>query len=686
MQRPPPLQLDATHTTAAAPPGFQPAIPTTDPNRYTGVFGTPLSPVRYQQVLQNFIAPLEAEYQARTVLIPQTIEADLAAARLEGSTQPLPPAASILRELGVRNTVIQRKTAEQQRQTAISHGFYGSDPTDKTVYQFLSRAFMVDKVLSPNGPGMNLWRQSYRAAHEARLLAQAITVLNQQQVNVLNWLAAVQNEEQARQAAEAEARRVEAERMRLAAEEEARRIARLEALAQAQRKAEEQARQAAEVARQHVAAEQARLAEQVRLAAQQQAQELERQTAQAESRRIEAERARLDAEQQEQRRQAANVHPVSGLTAATGPVFSFASRPIALPSATSAAILSVLRSALTAAAAAGTALLGPVLVGFAALLAPSRLANGERFAMSVPLTELSAENTQTLNAIADRQGTLDLPVGLGFRTTGLGAELFVVTAHGFDIRSSVPVMRATYDVLHNVYRIALPDSPTDTLTWTPAVTQGNSSTERPIVQPDAPAYSGAPVVPLEGRVDLHPTLVEGWDRFIVVFPDDAGVVPLYVVFSSPYEGATVVGEHSGRASNPEQAGGPTLEMEWDTVVAAQEGVNAVTMHISRFPSSDANKVMLDRLEKVLRGELEMTDTDRRFYTHELRELERFRALGYGDTETPDPDSPVWNNVHTATLEDYKLKDDPSLLYTAEALAAAKEQDERDYQTFLKEIL
>lgn len=53
---------------------------------------------------------------------------------------------------------------------------------------------------------------------------------------------------------------------------------------------------------------------------------------------------------------------------------------------------------------------------------------------------------------------------------------------------------------------------------------------------------------------------------------------------------------------------------------------------------------------------------------------------------PDPDSPAWNNVHTATLEDFKLKDDPSLLYTPEALAAAAEQDERDYQRFLKEIL
>ncbi|MNL78580.1 hypothetical protein D3C87_2050060 [compost metagenome] len=52
---------------------------------------------------------------------------------------------------------------------------------------------------------------------------------------------------------------------------------------------------------------------------------------------------------------------------------------------------------------------------------------------------------------------------------------------------------------------------------------------------------------------------------------------------------------------------------------------------------------------------------------------------------PDAGSSVWNNVHIATLEDFKLKDDPSLLYTPEALAAAAEQDEREYKQFLKEM-
>lgn len=40
--------------------------------------------------------------------------------------------------------------------------------------------------------------------------------------------------------------------------------------------------------------------------------------------------------------------------------------------------------------------------------------------------------------------------------------------------------------------------------------------------------------------------------------------------------------------------------------------------------------MIDRLEQILNGELEATDIDKHFYTHEIRKLERYRALGVPD--------------------------------------------------------
>lgn len=204
-----------------------------------------------------------------------------------------------------------------------------------------------------------------------------------------------------------------------------------------------------------------------------------------------------------------------------------------------------------------------------------------------------------------------------------------------------------------------------------------------MVDTDPPDYSGATIIPVEGRLDLNPILVEGWERFIIVFPDDSGIAPLYVVFSSPYAGGYVKGKHSGRIYNPEQSGGPILDLDWRMAVISRAGVDAVRLHIARLDQSDANDVMIQRLETILSGQMAFTDTDLRYYTHEMRELDRFRALGLSDAFKPDRESPLWNNAHTATLEDFKLRDDESLLYTKDAIAAADRQDEVFYNNLLK---
>jgi hypothetical protein len=88
--------------------------------------------------------------------------------------------------------------------------------------------------------------------------------------------------------------------------------------------------------------------------------------------------------------------------------------------------------------------------------------------------------------------------------------------------------------------------------------------------------------------------------------------------------------------------------------------------------------MLERLEKILNGTMSATDTDKRFITHELRGLERFRALGIADRILPDDRGEAWNNTHTATLEDFQLKSEGELLYTPEALEADLKQVQREY--------
>lgn len=672
-----------------------------------------------------------------------------------------PPADSIIRELGVRATLLQRKTAEFHQKTALANQFYGSDPRSKNLIEFYQKAVTLQNPVMPGGIAIQAWSASFRAAYDSQLLAQSIAILNQQQVNVQNWLATVQGNDRA-QAAAAEAQRLAAERARIAAEQqrqrelaEAARVeqARLAALAETQRLAKERARIEAETRRE--AAEKARLSDQhhqqalveatkrkneeemirtpeqaqlvelankqelaallagysetlTRLIAEARAQSQERSRiaatnsvvgdadskAEATAQKFATEHAPLltKPEQpiekvQQQKRGATkvqHVYPASGVLATNSPAVSFASKATRLSPATSSAILTSLRAGLLTVQAAAAALIsGPVLVGFAALLMPSRLGNGERFSMSVPLAELSSESAETLRAIADQQGALEMPVGLGVRRLGIGAEVFVATSDDFHIRSNVLVLNAAYDLLNDVYEVALPDSPTDFLTWTPAISPGNNSTELPTVDTESPSYSGDPIVPIEGRLDLHPVLIEGWERFIIVFPDDSGIAPLYVVFSSPYAGGYAKGKYSGRTYNPEQSGGPILDLDWRTAVITQAGVIAVKLHVARFNQSDANDIMIQRLERILNGDLNFTDTDLRYYTHELRELERYRNFGYNDDTSPSHESTIWNNAHTATLEDYKLSSELTLLYNEEAVNAMNAQDEREYQNDMR---
>lgn len=641
MQKPPAYELtEAVWTTAPAPTDINPVTPAIDHNRYNGPFGTPLNPVRYHQVLQNFTAPLQIEYQVKTAQIPLTIETDLAATRLEESMHALPPAAAIARELGVRNKVIQRKAAEQHRQTALSHGFYGSDPTDKTVYQFLSRAQILDKVLSPNGPGMNLWKQSYRAAMEARLLTQTLAVLHQQQVNVHNWLAAVQANDQA-QAEAAEAARRTAEQARVDAEQQrqkdlaesarrqreqeeirAREQERLATLAEARRLAEQLARTTAEAAARQVRAEKARLEELAEKSRQAEAENLRIERAhraQKEQREHQREKALLaeqavirqqaeknrrerllqaELEAQEKRRAQAALDDEAeamrqaemarqkirwrmqtearwekpefahvGSAAELGPTFSGTLGDIATDRVTSLALTNALRTGIATAISTASAFAAPALVGFAALLVPSELGNGDLFSAGVPLSDLAPDLTGDLYELAANNGHLDLPVRLGTRTIGSRVEIVIVTTDGITVPSSISVRLAYFDAEKNAYVSSAGTSDFGPIvTWTPLIEQLDPSSSFPLVDHQLPIYEGATVEPAGGRIDPFPELdLYGFDGHITVFPIDSGIPPVLTVFRDRRQdpgvasgsGQTVSGNWVGAAATQQGAPVPT---------------------------------------------------------------------------------------------------------------------------------
>jgi hypothetical protein len=122
------------------------------------------------------------------------------------------------------------------------------------------------------------------------------------------------------------------------------------------------------------------------------------------------------------------------------------------------------------------------------------------------------------------------------------------------------------------------------------------------------------------------------------------------------------GPASGREFDPEAAGGPIQQLEAGKARITSEGIQEAAAHLRRFAGGGAleapEQAMLDRLTSIANGDMEPTPYDLNFYTHELDEAARYAQLGLGPESGVDLGSPtmyeVWNNVHTAALEDYGI--------------------------------
>ena len=97
-------------------------------------------------------------------------------------------------------------------------------------------------------------------------------------------------------------------------------------------------------------------------------------------------------------------------------------------------------------------------------------------------------------------------------------------------------------------------------------------------------------------------------------------------------------------------------LSWSRATINQGGVSAVERHLARFESGPGETAMLQRLRAISRGELDPTDYDLRFYTHELRESVLYRKVGYpsGQPTGSDAAYDLWDRLHTQALTDYGL--------------------------------
>ncbi|MVF02729.1 pyocin [Serratia marcescens] len=286
--------------------------------------------------------------------------------------------------------------------------------------------------------------------------------------------------------------------------------------------------------------------------------------------------------------------------------------------------------------------------------------------------------------------SVDLPVR-GFITTdddGRQSVNFVRTGVG-GVSPSVPVFRPVRDELTGLDKITLPavvGAPARTILINPVPTgpaapahTGNGSPG-----PKSPVHTGTGIRQADSIVvtTFPADVVQDLQDFILWQPDatEFGVEAIYVMVSKPYGETNARGKYSGREYNTNKAGGPIQNLDWKGASIDRAGVDKVKLHTGRFEQTPENQVMIDRLDKILKGDLQPTDTDRRFYIHEIRELERYRNLGIKDGEVPhsvQEQKAVWNNTHTATLEDYRINEKEQALYTDGALQAAYEQELKD---------
>lgn len=263
-----------------------------------------------------------------------------------------------------------------------------------------------------------------------------------------------------------------------------------------------------------------------------------------------AEAQRVAAEAAEQARLAAeairvaNTFRAPGSASAAGPLFMTSAGTVAVVEAAAVTLQAAIRAAITALGGLVASVGAGFAVGISALFYSTKLANGElpeRYAFSTPLTDLAPNHGQDLNAIAAAGGTVDLPYRISSKTAADGqSEVFVVKTDGVTVPSKVRVVAATYDATQKIYTATTADVPPRTLTWTPIVNPGNSSTTSPAEQPAPPVYTGATVTPVEGRIDTFPAVSEAsFDDFITVFPAGSGLPPIYTMFRDRREDAGV---------------------------------------------------------------------------------------------------------------------------------------------------
>lgn len=454
---------------------------------------------------ENSKSGFSADFVYQLQLLPSTLQSEISTTiAAAGAPLDFSLTTTIARELNaVRQLIYQRSLALPQIQSQANL-FFSSDPLTKSRQDFVNTIAQRDLDVTPIQEIHDIypvWAQSYSAAYSARLVTEALRQLNQRAVS-LTAQHATALAQQAQQEAEARA-------------------------LQAQREAQERALQAQ------------REAEALRV----------QQEAEAQKRREDEQRLKAEQEAAQAKIKAANTFSAVGAVAASRPFIVGAAGVVAEAGPTALALAAAIRAAFSSLQAIATAGPGALIATFATLtLYSPKLGNADRFAISVPLSELDSTAEQKGESGAS---TIDLPVRIGSNLKDEQESYFLAATGAGGASPSVRSVTAQWDPKTGTYGLTTTDSPARTLTWTPIVEPGNSSTENPSVVTEPPVYPGVTVAPIQPQIETFPAIVDlDFDDYIIWFPADSGLKPIYIAFRSRrYEPGVVTGvgqEVSGR--------------------------------------------------------------------------------------------------------------------------------------------
>ncbi|WP_343598409.1 S-type pyocin domain-containing protein [Pseudomonas sp.] len=466
------------------------------------------------------------------------LEQEVVAVRNELGSAQETNIESLKQDIAARSVLLERKTNDLRQQQEQANSYYGSSPFGKSAEDYASTTFKniaTGRIRVANI--QEALNAAYRAAYMVQLREAEVQMLQAQIAALQQALHTAQ--EQLRAEAEAQARaQAEAEaaaRAQAEAEAAARAQAEAEAAARAQAEAEAAARAQAEAEAAARAQAEAEAAARAQAEAEAAARDQAEAHAEAEA-HVKAQEAAERALAEQATRQANTFKaPLSELAAKPAIVLATAAAPVL---EAGVALGTAIRSAVASLSVASIeAVAGPFLVGTFALLYAPKLGNAElpdNYVLTSPLTDLTVELDAAAQAAALELGTVDLPVRMGDMREQVGSiELFAARTGGAVIPSTVPVLAAAYDAQSGQYTVTTDDIPSRTLTWTPAVEPQDSSTTLPATPPSGAALVGPTLEPLEGRLDIYPELPDfGFDDYVIIFPADSGLPPLYVMFKS----------------------------------------------------------------------------------------------------------------------------------------------------------